>query len=73
LWLGLSTWLRSFSTLFTVSIIPLYVVERLGVTLEEYILDLVTRDLDPEERAREYIEATRNLIVRAREELGKGI
>jgi len=48
------------------------VAERLGVTLEEYILDLVTRDLDPEERAREYIEAARDLVAQAREELEKG-
>jgi len=46
--------------------------ERLGVTPEEYILELVTKDLDPEERARVYIEAARDLIARAREELGKG-
>jgi len=46
--------------------------ERLGVTLEEYILDLVTRDLDPEERVREYIKAAHNLIAEAREELEKG-
>jgi len=46
--------------------------ERLGVTLEEYILDLVTKDLDPEERAREYIEAARDLVAQAREELEKG-
>jgi len=48
------------------------VAERLGVTPEEYILDLVTRDLDPEERAREYIEAARDLVAQAREELEKG-
>jgi len=46
--------------------------ERLGVAPEEYILELVSKDLDPEERAREYIEAARDLVARAREELGKG-
>jgi len=48
------------------------VAERLGVTPEEYILDLVTRDLDPEERAREYIKAVHDLVAQAREELEKG-
>jgi len=46
--------------------------ERLGVTPEEYILDLVTKDLDPEERVREYIEAAHDLVAQAREELEKG-
>jgi len=46
--------------------------ERLGLTPEEYILDLVAKDLDPEERVREYITAARDLVARAREELEKG-
>ena len=45
---------------------------RLGVSLEEYVLDLILRDLDPPERAREYIEASKDLLERAREELEKG-
>jgi len=46
--------------------------ERLGVIPEEYILELVTKDLDPKERAGVYIEAARDLNARAREELEKG-
>jgi len=46
--------------------------ERLGMTPEEYILELVTKDLNPEERVRDYIEVARSLITRAREELEKG-
>jgi len=46
--------------------------EKLGVTPEEYILDVLTRDVDPEERAREYIEAARELLAQARVELERG-
>jgi len=46
--------------------------ERLGVTPEEYILELISKDLDPEERAREYIKAARDLVAQARKELEKG-
>jgi len=46
--------------------------EELGVSLEEYLLDVLTRDLDPNESAREYIEVACNLVEQAREELGKG-
>ncbi|MEB3778864.1 MAG: PaREP1 family protein [Desulfurococcales archaeon] len=45
---------------------------RLGVSLEEYILDLVLRDLDPPERAMEYIESSRDLLEQLREELKRG-
>ncbi len=45
---------------------------RLGLSLEEYVLELVLRDLDPVERAREYVEAAHDLLGQAREELGKG-
>jgi len=37
--------------------------EKHGMTPEEYILELVTKDLDPEERVRKYIEAARSLIA----------
>jgi len=54
------------------------VVERLerearksGLSLEEYVLELVLRNLDPQERAREYIETAKNLLEQAREELEK--
>ncbi|MCE4600516.1 MAG: PaREP1 family protein [Desulfurococcales archaeon] len=45
---------------------------KLGVSLEEYVLELILRDLDPPERAREYVEASKDLLERAREELGRG-
>ena len=45
---------------------------KLGLGLEEYILELALKDLDPRERAQEYIEASKNLLQQAREELRKG-
>ena len=45
---------------------------KLGVSLEEYVLELMLRDLDPPERAKEYLEASKELLEQAREELGKG-
>ncbi|ABM80532.1 PaREP1 family protein [Hyperthermus butylicus] len=45
---------------------------RLGLSFEEYVLELVLRDLDPTERAREYVEAAHDLLDQAREELGRG-
>lgn len=35
---------------------------RLGVTIEEYFLDLVSRDLDPAERSVEYLLAAEELL-----------
>jgi HEPN domain-containing protein len=46
--------------------------EKQGLSLEEYLVELVSQNLDPSERAREYIEASRELLEQAREELGKG-
>ena len=46
--------------------------EKAGVTLEEYILELILHDYDPKERAREYIVAAENLVEQAYEELDKG-
>ncbi len=46
--------------------------EKLGMTSEEYLLELITRDLDPRDRAKEYIEAAEELLEQAREELVKG-
>ena len=48
------------------------VAEKLGLTPEEYLVEVVTRGLDPGERAREYIEAARDLLAQTREELEKG-
>ena len=46
--------------------------KKLNVSLEEYLLELLTQNLDPKERAREYIKASEELLVEAREELRKG-
>jgi len=46
--------------------------ERLGVSLEEYIVDLLAERLDPRDRAREYIDAAKELLEHAREELERG-
>ena len=46
--------------------------QKLGLGLEEYILELALKDLDPSERVRGYIEAAKNLLEQAREELEKG-
>jgi len=42
-----------------------------GLGAEEYLLDLLTPDMDPKDRAREYLEASRELLSEAREELEK--
>ena len=46
--------------------------ERQGVNLEEYVIELLSRDLDPEDKAREYIEASLELLSQARGEAAKG-
>ncbi len=46
--------------------------ERLGMTSEEYLIDLVVQGLDPPERAREYAESAKFLVDQAGEELNKG-
>jgi len=46
--------------------------EKLGVTPEEYLVDILTRDLDPVDKVREYIMVARELIAQARMELEKG-
>jgi hypothetical protein len=46
--------------------------EKLGLSVEEYLVELVSQNLDPEERALQYIEAAEDLLVEAREELDKG-
>ena len=45
---------------------------RRGLTPEEYVLDLLTENLDPEQSSRDYIEAAVSLIEQARKELEKG-
>ena len=46
--------------------------ERLGVSVDEYLVEVLSRDLDPKDRALEYVEASKDLLEEAREELGKG-
>ena len=55
------------------------IVERLerearkaGLSLEEYVLELILQGLDPRERAREYVEVAEDLLRQAREELEGG-
>ncbi len=45
---------------------------RLGLSLEEYLVELALQSLDPLERAQEYIKASRELLERAREEAEMG-
>jgi len=43
------------------------------MSFEGYVLELLLRDVkDPLERAREYVEVAKDLLKRAREELGGG-
>lgn len=46
--------------------------ERLSISVEEYLVELLSQGLDPRERALEYIEAAGDLLRGAREELEKG-
>lgn len=46
--------------------------EKLSVTVEELLIDLLDRDLDPQSRALEYIEVALDLLEQAREEIKKG-
>ena len=39
-----------------------------GISVEEYLLDLLSKDLNPEERAQEYIETASELLEQAKEE-----
>ncbi|ABL78811.1 PaREP1 family protein [Thermofilum pendens] len=46
--------------------------ERLGVSLEEYFLEVISGNLDPRDKAEAFIEASKELLEGARKELGKG-
>jgi hypothetical protein len=46
--------------------------ERLGSSVEGYLVELLSQGLDPRERAREYVETAESLLGEAREELGRG-
>jgi len=59
--------------------LPKKVVERLeneatklGLTLEEYLVELISEHLDPISRAYEYIEVARDLLEQAGRELSEG-
>lgn len=47
--------------------------EKRGISLEEYLVDLIVQGLDPRDRALECIEAAKELLGEAREELGKDV
>ncbi len=42
-----------------------------GVSVDEYLAELLSRDLDPRDRALEYIRVAESLVEEAREELDK--
>lgn len=44
---------------------------KVGAGVEEYLLDLLTRDSDPSEAAGKYIEGACGLLKQAKEELGR--
>jgi len=46
--------------------------ERLGLSLDAYLVELLCQGLDPRDRAAEYVEAARELLRRARGELERG-
>ena len=46
--------------------------EKLGVSVDEYLVDLLSQGLDPRDRALEYVETAEELLEEARKELDKG-
>ena len=44
---------------------------RIGLGFDEYIIDLLSRNLDPDDRSIRYAEASRELLDQARKELNK--
>ncbi|MCE4625966.1 MAG: PaREP1 family protein [Desulfurococcales archaeon] len=46
--------------------------EKSGVSVEEYLVELLSQGLDPQDKALEYVEAAEDLLEEARKELGKG-
>ena len=46
--------------------------EKLGISVDEYVVELLSQGLDPRDRAIEYIEAAESLLEEARGELRKG-
>ena len=46
--------------------------EKEGITLEEYLLELIMQDIDPKDRAYNYIEVSFELLAQAKKELEGG-
>ena len=45
---------------------------RLGLSVDEYLVEVLSQGLDPRNRALEYIEVSEDLLREAREELERG-
>ncbi|NPA96892.1 MAG: hypothetical protein GXO32_04770, partial [Crenarchaeota archaeon] len=45
---------------------------KLGLSVDEYLVELLSQGLDPRERAVEYIEVSKDLLEEARRELERG-
>lgn len=45
--------------------------EKLGLSVDEYVVELLSQGLDPKDRAKEYVEIAEELLCEAREELEK--
>ncbi len=70
---------RGWGVLSEAIIVPRVIVERirreaekLGISVDEYVIELISQNLDPKNKAREYIEAAMVLLEQARRELEKG-
>lgn len=46
--------------------------EKLGISVDEYVVELLSQSLDPKDKAIKYIEAAESLLEEARRELEKG-
>ncbi len=46
--------------------------EKQGLSIEEYVIEILSQGLDPSSRAASYIEAAETLLEQAREELRRG-
>jgi hypothetical protein len=46
--------------------------EKLGFSVDEYLVELLSRNMDPRDRSREYVEAAMDLLKEAKEELSRG-
>ena len=43
--------------------------EKLGIGVEEYVIEVLSEGLNPRDKAKEYIETARNLLKEATQEL----